>query len=674
MSISRRSMLKTTAVAGVGLVIGCRIGSTKEDQSKSFAPNVFVRITPDGMVTITVSKSDMGQGVRTSLAMIVAEELDADWSKVKVVQAPADSKYRGQGTGGSGSVRGMFSPLRVAGATARAMLVAAAAKKWGVNATDCATANGFVTNGANRLSYGELATDAAAMPEPERSSVVTKDPSKFNLIGKATKRVDNVDVVTGKAIFSQDVHVKGMKYAVIARPPSFSATLDSIDDSAAIRVPGVIKVAKLDQGVVVFGESTWAALQGRDALKVRWNLGDGSKVNSASIRRDLKAAIPANEGGSLTVAQLIKAEYELPFLAHATMEPMNCVADVRADSVEIWAGTQAPESAQAVAARIAGVATSKVKVNVMLLGGGFGRRFQPDFIDDAVRASKLLGAPVKLFWSRDDDMKHDHYRPATHHVLEGGLDQAGAPIYWNHRLAEVGGGNGRQRRAGLVYEFPQQTVTTGGVDAGIPTGPWRSVENSFMGFVNESFFDELAHLAKRDPLEFRLAYCRSERLKKCLQLAAEKAGWGRKLPAGHAMGIACFAGYGSNIAQVVELSVTKGIVKVHRVVAAVDCGITINPLGVEAQVLGATMDALSTALKASITIENHGVVESTFSDYEWLRMEDSPKVEVHIIPSAESPGGMGEVGYPSVSAAVVNGIFAATGKRIRRLPVQASDF
>jgi len=672
--ISRRQILKVSAAAGTGLVLGAcapaRMLGAGHDQPDNLQkqgalePNVFVGVDAQGTVTVTISKSDMGQGVRTSLAMIAAEEMDADWAKVKVVQAKADAKYRGQGTGGSSSIRSMYRPLRQAGATARAMLVSAAAKKWGVAESDCRTEAGFVISGTHKASFGELAVDASRLPVPDTNGLTLKDRSGFKTVGKATRRVDNTDVVTGKATYGLDVQLPGMLYAVVAKPRYFGADLKSADEAAAAKVPGVKKVARMGSSVAVIAENTWAALQGREALNAQWTAGS---LNSDKIRADLIAAIGPH-GDAPAGARVVEAQYELPLLAHATMEPMNCVAHVKGDTVEVWCGTQVPESAQQAAARGAGVANAIV--NVTILGGGFGRRLNPDYVGEAARIASMVDAPVKLLWTRDDDMKHDVYRPCTVHSFKGAVAD-GKAVFWSHLLSSEGG-NGTTRSgrgAGIPYSIEGATMGQGGASHGIPLGAWRSVENTYMGFVNESFIDELAHAAGVDPLAFRLAHVRNERLRKCLEVAAEKAGWGKPMPKGSGRGIACFAGYGSFIAQVVEVTVTNGNIKVNRVVAAVDCGLAINPLGVEAQVQGASTDGLSTALKAAITIEDGGVAQSTFADYEWLTMAEAPPVEVHIIDSGNEPGGMGEVGYPATSAALANALFAATGRRFRKLPI-----
>ncbi|HMS57051.1 MAG TPA: molybdopterin-dependent oxidoreductase, partial [Fimbriimonadaceae bacterium] len=613
----------------------------------------------DNSVTITVPKPDIGQGVRTSLAMLVAEELDADWTMVKVQQAPADAKYGGQGVGGSGSIRQTYRPLRQAGAVARAMMVAAAAKKFGVEPGQCTVANGIVRAGSKQATFGELVGDAAVLAVP--TDVPLKSPEQFTLIGKPIRRVDNPDVVTGKAKFGLDARVPGMKFAVLARPSVFGGKIDSANLEAAKKVPGVVQVHEMGRSILVVADNTWAALQGRKALAAKETLTD---LNQDGIRKRLIEALPPHE----LTGETVSAEYELPFLAHATMEPMNCTVHFKGDSVEVWAPTQAPEGTRGVVARASGIPQDKVSVNVTLIGGGFGRRFQMDFIEEAVQAAKVAGVPLQLVWSRDDDMQHDFYRPATHHSFKGTVAE-GKVTAWSHNMAQCGGrARPGRRSAGLPYEIENATMASGSVDTPVPLGAWRSVENTFLGFANESFMDELAHAAKEDPLQFRLKHTRNDRLKKCLEQVAEKSNWSTKLPAGSGRGVAVFQGYGSFIAQVVEVTVKNNRIKVDRVVSVVDCGLAINPLGVDAQVQGAVIDALSTTLKAGITIEGGAVAQKGWSDYDWFRMDEMPKLETFIIPSAEAPGGMGEVGYPAVPAALANAIFAACGKRLRKLP------
>ena len=682
--LSRRSFLKVMSGFGASFALGCfpshvaGLSDEKADGDNNvvFAPSAFLKIDPDGTVTVTVSKSDMGQGVRTTFAMIVAEELDADWTKVKVQQAPANSSvYGGQGTGGSSSTRSMYQNLREVGAGARAMLIAAAAKDWGVDASACKTEKGKVVgpNGKS-VAYGSLTALAAGVPIPT-DGVKLKDQSEFKILGKATRRVDNPAVVHGTAKYGLDVKVEGMTYAVIARRPAFGASLEEVDDAAARKIPGVIDVVKVGSGVAVVAKNTWAAIKGRDALKLKWNMGENASVTSQSIREGLVQAVGPHKERPAG-AKAIEAAFDLPFLAHATMEPMNATADVRDDQCVIWAPTQTPDGAQGQVARMLNLPPEKVTVNVTLLGGGFGRRLANDYIAEAVQVSKAAGKPVQLVWTRDDDTRNDNYRTMSHHALKGAVDASGNPVGWSHQAINAGGrsrGAGNYGRANLPYNIPNAGMAQGSGPSPVPTGAWRSVEHTQLDVVNECFMDELAHAAGKDPFEFRRDLLGNDRLKNVLVTAAQKADWGKALPKGWGRGIACFSGYGSEAAHVVELSVENGEVKLHRVVAVVDCGMALNPSGVEAQIQGACVDGLSTALRAAITIDKGAVEQTSWVDYQWMTMDAMPKLEVHILQTGGNPGGMGEVGYPSVMPAVANAVFAATGKRVRKFPIKVEE-
>lgn len=679
--LTRRSFLKVMGGVGASFALGCFPSPSRadaKDAGKIFEPSAFVKIDPDGTVTVTVSKSDMGQGVRTTFAMIVAEELDADWSKVRVNQAPANSQlYGGQGTGGSSSTRSMYGNLREVGAAARAMLIAAAAKVWNVDPSSCKTDSGKVIHTATgkSLSYGELTTHAAGMPVPGAGAEL-KDPAEFKILGKRTRRVDNPDVVTGKAVYGLDVKVEGVSYAVIARRPAFGASLTEVDDTEARKVPGVVDVVRVPSGVAVVAKNTWAAIKGREALKLKWDLGPNAAVSTATISAGMKSAVGAHKAMPAG-AKVVEATFELPFLAHATMEPMNATADVRDDKCTVWAPTQTPDGAQGQIARMLGMSADKVTINVTLLGGGFGRRLNNDYIAEAVAISKEAKRPIKLVWTRDDDTKNDNYRHASYHSLKGAVDSGGTPVAWSHQAIGAGGrgggGVGQFGRVGIPYEIADAGLAQGSAPSPIPSGAWRSVEHTELDVVSECFIDELAHAAGQDPFEFRRKLIRNDRLRKVLEAVAEKSDWKKPLPKGWGRGIACFAGYGSYAAHVVELSVEKNEIKLRRVVAAVDCGLALNPSGVEAQIQGACTDGLSTALRAAITIDKGGVVESTWVDYQWMTMDAMPKIEVHIVGTGTEPGGMGEVGYPSVAPAVANAIFSATGKRVRKFPIKIEE-
>jgi len=615
------------------------------------------------------------------MAMIVADELDVDWKDVAVIQAPASSVYGGQGVGGSGSTMSLWNPLRQAGATARQMLVQAAAQAMSIAPGDCRVSNGVVShpNGTKKMSYGELAALAATLPAPEPGQVKLKDPSEWKYIGKPMRRVDNKDVVTGKATYGLDPVIPGVHYAVIEMPRAFGSSVKSVDDTEAKKVPGVTHVLQAPFGVVVVGTNTFAALKGRSALKIEWDNGPNAAVNSDSIDTALKEAVrewPAAHAGA---AKTIEAKFDLPYLAHACMEPMCCTVVPEGDKATAYVPTQSPEGAQGAIANGLGIGRENVKVNVTLAGGGFGRRGGGDFTGQCAWIAKQTGKPIKLMWTREDDMRHDNYRPASHHACRGSVSADGKIVGLDHQMIQAGGGRrgggggGDFRNSGTWYGFGQ-SVYSSSASSPVPTGAWRSVANSQVGFVIESFVDELAHAAGKDPFEFRRDHISNPRLKKCLETAAEKAGWGQSLPKGRGRGITCFSGWNSHIAHVAEVSVdAQGKVRVHKLVAAVDCGTEVNPLTIKAQIEGAGIDGISTALKSAITIEGGGVKQGSFDDFEWLRIDEAPVIEVHHVPSGDRPGGMGEVGYPSAAPAVANAIFAATGKRVRRLPIRPSD-
>ena len=698
---SRRDFLKAGALAGSGLVIGFTLPVTgrRAHAAGDFRPNAFLRVDASGNVTVVCGLSEMGQGVLTAIPMLVAEELDADWTRVRVEQAPADKAYINpvfgmQGTGGSTSVMGHWEPMRKAGAAAREMLITAAASTWGVAAGDCRTEPGAVVGpGGRRLGYGDLAYKAGALPVPAEPKL--KDPGTFRLLGTSLRRLDSPPKVNGSATFGMDVRLPGMLTAVMARPPAPGAKLVSVDESKARAIPGVRDVIRIPQGVAVLADGYWQASSGRDALVIEWDKGRFAGASTEKISKQLhdglarEGAVARADGDTLVaVARSIEATYEVPYLAHACMEPMNCTAWVRADGAEIWAGTQGPGPHQGIVAGLTGLPPEKVKVNTLYLGGGFGRRFAGDFIVDATLLSKAAGKPVKLVYSREDDTRAMFFRPLSVTKFKAGFDAAGKPVSFSARVASpsvtIAAGFATELKDGIddeavdgirqfAYDVPNVRVEYVREEPGYQVWFWRSVGNSQNYFFLEGFVDEMAAAAGKDPYEFRRDLLAGQpRHRAVLELAAEKAGWGKPLPAGVHRGIAVAHSFGSYVAEVAEVSVgDDGAVKVHRVVAAADCGQVVNPQIVRRQVEGAIVYGLSAALYGRIDIKDGEVVQGNFDDYPVLRMREMPKVEVHIVPSGEKPTGIGEPGLPPAAPAVCNAIFAATGQRIRKLPIDA---
>lgn len=716
LNISRRTFIKATALVVGGLVIAFNIPNAKRfllpgaaqdnagaDSSKLPVPNAFLRIGTDNTITVMLAHSEMGQSIWTTLPMLIAEELDADWSKIKVEHAKAAPEYIHtaygiQITGGSSTTWSEFDRYRQAGALTRALLVAAAAEELGVAADSLRTENGFVISGDNKISYGELAEAAAKLETPK--SVTLKQPKDWKIIGKATKRLDGPEKINGSAIFGQDVHFDGLKTAMVARSPVFGGSVKSFDASAAKQIKGVQNVLQVPTGVAVIADNYWAAKQGRDALKIEWDLGPNANLDSKAMLEEYrnlatKEGLTAAKSGDSKAAvskatKVIEAEYVLPYLAHSPMEPLNCAVKIDAEGCEIWTGTQMQGTDQQAAAKILGLKPEQVKIHTLFLGGGFGRRANPaaDFVSEAVQVAKAAGVPVKTVWSREDDVKGGYYRPMFLHKAKIGLGADGLPVAWEH--VEVGQSImlGTPFEAFQIKDGVDATSVEGVADSpylkgladhhvslhtpkiGIPVLWWRSVGHSHSAFVMESLIDELAHAADKDPLEYRRVLLKDHpRHLAALNLAADKAGWGKPLAKGIFRGIAVHESFGSYVAQVAEVSVNKGAVKVHRMVCAIDCGLSVNPDSLAAQMESSISFGLGAAMQSEITFKDGMVQQSNFHDYKVMRISDMPKVEVHIVPSTEKMGGVGEPGLPPVAPAVTNAIFAATGKRIRSLPI-----
>jgi len=711
LNVTRRGFLKSGSAAGAGLLLGFYLPSRNGVAAAEpvFEPNVFLHIDTAGVVTLMAPRPELGQGVRTSLPMLIAEELEADWTKIRIEQALSDRKYGPQGVGGSGSVRGSWIPLRRAGAAAREMLIAAAAARWGVAPGECRAENGVIHHAGSgrKLGFGDVAEDAGKLEVPKEPKL--KEPSEFKLLGKRTKRVDTAPKVRGVAEFGIDVRVPGMKYAALARCPVFGGTLGRFDAAKAKAVPGVRDVVRIGESLAVVADNTWAAFQGRNALDIQWNEGPNAALDTAAIRRQFatdaeKGGVVWRNDGDLAAAlngpgKKLQAEYEFPFLSHAPMEPMNCTAHVKPDGVEVWVPTQVPQSNQQEVAKVTGMDPSKVRLHVTYLGGGFGRRLMDDYAVEAAQVSKAIDAPVKVMWSREDDMRHDFYRPSSLHRMRGVIGDDGQPAAFSHLVVapSIGQqlfGNVRDGLDGTMasqtpycYQTPNVKLEYAMSNTAVPAGWWRAVYTTHCGFATECFVDELAHAAGKDPYEFRHALLAGDRtvesgrgrfstarLRGVLELAAGKAGWGKPLAKGRSCGIACYPSFGSYTACVAEVSVEDGEVRIHRVVSAMDCGMIVNPDTIEAQMEGSVAYALSAMLKQAITIEGGRVMQSNFNDFPMLRINEMPRVEVHIVQSREAPGGAGEPGVTPVAPAVANAVFAATGRRIRRLPFTSEDF
>ena len=690
-AVDRRNFLRAGAGGIAGLLIGCYLPERRKLAADTATAgnklNAWVLVGNDDTVTLYIHKAEMGQGTVTSLSMLLAEELECDWSKIRTEFPGVDRAYGGfQGVVGSQSIRTSYVSLRQAGAQAREMLVAAAAAKWGVDKSACRAEKSTVINSqtGGRLTYGSLAEAAAKLPVP--ANVTLKDPAQFQIVGKARKRLDTPGKVDGSIAFGIDVRLPNMLYAVVERCPVFGGTAAGFDDSRTRATPGVKSVVKISNGVAVIADSTWAAMEGRRKLAVQWDEGKVAAYSTPDITKSFADAVAAgapplrNVGDAAGVlasaSKKIEAVYQTPYLAHAPMEPLNCTAWVRSDGADVWASTQMQSMAQQIAAQKSGLPQAKVQIHTEYMGGGFGRRGGVDYIGEAVEVAKAVDVPVKVTWSREDDMRHDTYRPASYCRFAGAVDAEGWPVAWTASIACPAFAGANTSTEGVrdnPYTIPNFAVDYHDVNPGIPVSYWRSVGYSQNCFFGESFLDEMAHAGGKDPVEVRRRFLdKNPRLLAALELAAQKADWGKPLPAGHGRGVSVVNNIGSNTVQIAEVSVEKGKVKVHRVVCAVDCGAVVNPAGVAQQIASGIAFGLS-ALKGGVSIKNGRVEQSNFHQYDVVRMDEMPKVEVHIVPSQAAPGGIGEASTPGIAPAVCNAIFAATGKRVRQLPIRPED-
>ena len=708
-TVSRRDFVVVLTATGGGLMLGWRVGDTSGTATAAtappgFAPNAFIRIGRDGRVTMIIGQVEMGQGMYTAMPMLLAEELEVGLDQVQLEHAPPDDKLYAnplvgfQMTGASSSVKFLYEPMRRAGAAARSMLVAAAAQTWNVDAASCRAHRGVVTHTptGRKLAYGALVDRAATLSVPPQ--VTIKDPTDFTLIGTPAKRLDTPAKVNGTAQFSIDVRLPGMKIATVAASPVLGGKLAELDDSKAKAIAGVHQIVRLDDAVAVVADHMWAAKQGLAALVIRWDDGPNGTISTADVVRELDAAsqqpgVVARKQGDPAAAlagaaSRIEAVYQVPFLAHTTLEPPNCTVQVRPDGCEVWTGSQVLSRAQATAAKVTGLPLEKVVVHNHLLGGGFGRRLEHDYVTQAVRIAKQVDGPVKVVWTREEDVQHDVYRPYYYDRLAAGLDARGQPIAWTHRLVGPSilarwappafqnglDGDALDGAVHLVYDIPAiQVEYVRHEEPVLNTGFWRGVGVTHNTFVIEGFIDELAAAAQQDPFEYRRALlAKSPRARAVLELAAEKAGWGAKLPAGRGRGIALmYSGWDTYLAEVADVEVSPpGEVRVRRIVCAVDCGTIVNPDIVKAQIEGGVMFGIGGALWGEITLKNGRVEQSNFHNVRVLRINEAPAIDVHLVRNGEAPGGIGEPGTAVTAPALANAVFAATGKRIRTLPLE----
>ena len=716
---ARRKFIKDTAALAGGLVIGFYLPkggrayaaeeAPKPGKKKIYPPNAFIRIDPDDSITIIVNKSEMGQGVYTSLPMMIAEELEADWSRISVESAPVAAVYNHtsfpmQMTGGSSSVPSSWEQMRRVGATARVLLVRAAAQQWGVPENECHAENSMVSHAASGrdASYGTLADIASELPMPD--NVALKSPKDFKIIGKATRRLDTPAKINGTAQFGLDVYLPDVLTVLIARSPVFGGKVKSFDATEALKVAGVQGVYQVPTGIAVAATGFWPARTARDLLEIEWDEGPGASLSTPKmIAEYLKLAkrpgavarkVGDTKRGLKKAHKFISAEYEVPYLAHAAMEPLNVVVELKPDHCTIWTGTQMQTVDAAMAAKTAGLKPEQVEIHTTFLGGGFGRRANPrsDFVIEAVQAAMAVGKPVKVVWTREDDTRGGNYRPMWADHIVAGIAKNGKPEVWKHTIVGQSIVAGTMFEAFLVHNGIDATSVEGAADLPylipnlqvdlhstkneVPVQWWRSVGHSHTAFVVETMMDELAYLAGKDPVAYRLANLpAASRYRGVLQLAADKAEWGKvKLPKGHAYGVAVHKSFNSYVAEIAEVSLEKGRIQVHRVIAAVDCGMVVNPDGVHQQIESAVAYGLSAALHGAITLDKGRVVQSNFNDYQPVSYSEMPRIEVHIVASSEPPSGIGEPGTPPIAPAVANAVFKLTGKRMRRMPFDREKF
>ncbi|MDH5394007.1 MAG: molybdopterin-dependent oxidoreductase [Gammaproteobacteria bacterium] len=696
-NVNRRRFLKVTgsSVFGTGLILAMKWDELPAkgffNKSASFQASAWLKIGTQDNITMYVVESEMGQGSVSLMSMILAEELEIACSDIQIERAPLKPLYGYQATGGSSSIRKGWATLRTAGAITREILISTAAEHWSTSADDCFADNGFIIHkgSGKKIRFSELASKASSLPIPEK--VTLKSPQQYKILGTAIPRQDIPVKINGSAEFGIDVQLPNMLYATTVHCPFIGGKVKKVDDSRARSVPGVQHILSIDNAVAVVAVDTWVAMKAANLLDIEWHQSTNQHLSSKTIRDDLQRA--ASHSGktafqrgdisnTLSAAQKLSATYETPFQAHAAMEPMNCTAQIKDGYCEVWAPTQSPSKAKDTAAQYGlskmdfyvdkvsrrfGLAEREVvDIHTTFLGGGFGRRLKQDFVAEAVQIAKKIDQPVKLTWSREQDIQHDFYHPYTFHMLEGSIDSKGKPLSWWHRLSSL-------RSAGttdLPYAIPNIKIEVAApVDSPVPTGPWRSVSHHYYAFAKETFFDELAHLGKQDPLELRLELLQEQRLKAVLELAADKSGWGRSLPEGHFIGLAAHRSFGSYVAQAVEISLGDNArIHVHRVVVAIDCGIVINPDIVRAQMEGSVVFGLTAALKTFISIEQGQIQQSNFHDFAILQFDEMPKVDTYIVNSNESPQGIGEPGVPPLAPALANAVFAATQVPVRSLP------